>query len=35
MGGVLVLCENAIVYKKPGKPELMCPVPRRNDMRED
>lgn len=34
-GGVLVLCENSIVYKKPSFPEISCPVPRWNDMEKE
>ena len=31
-GGVLVVCENLLLYKKVGHPELVCPLPKRNDM---
>jgi splicing factor 3B subunit 3 len=34
-GGVIVVCENFIVYKKVDHDDRECPIPRRNDMDQD
>jgi splicing factor 3B subunit 3 len=33
--GVLVCCENCILYRRPGHPEIVCAIPRRLEMAQE
>lgn len=34
-GGVILICENFLIYKKQDHEDKFCPIPRRNDMCND